>query len=253
MGHLLTPWQSAQVAPRRRRRRQRWSRGLTLIEVMVAIAVLAMISMILYGAFAAMRNSKAGIERITDRYREGRLAMARISRELQSAYLSMHVPIDEQLTVSRTLFVGTPGTPADRLDFTSFAHRRLDRDALESDQEEVSYFGSANPNEEGVIDLARRTQSPIDLEPETGGRVEVLATDIDLFKIEYLDPLTSEWVDSWDTTQATAQPDRLPLQVRVLLVLNGGRRTGVDQGREPIRLITKIALPISQPLRFATQ
>ena len=80
-----------------------------------------------------------------------------------------------------------------------------------------------------------------------------MATDIDLFKIEYLDPLTSEWVDTWDTTQATAQPDRLPLQVKVLLVLNGGRRTGVDQGRETIRLVTKIVLPISQPLRFATQ
>ena len=238
---------------RRARFKTRSTAGLTLIEVMVAIAVLAMISMILYGAFATMRNSKAGLERLTDRYREGRLALARISRELQSAYLSMHVPIDQQLAVSRTAFVGSPGTPADRLDFTSFAHRRLDRDAHESDQAEISYFGSENPDEDGVIDLARRTQSPIDLDPQTGGRVEVLATDIDLFKIEYLDPLTSEWVDTWDTTQATAQPDRLPLQVKVLLVLNGGRRTGVDQGRETIRLVTKIVLPISQPLRFATQ
>lgn len=229
------------------------STGLTLIEVMVAIGVLSMISTILYGAFATMRNSKQGIERLTDRYREGRLALARISRELQSAYLSMHAPIDPQLKMSQTVFVGTPAAPADRLDFVSFSHRRLDRDARESDQAEISYFGSEDPERSGVIDLARRTQTPIDLEPQTGGRVEILATDIDLFKLEYLDPLTGEWLESWDTTQATGQLDRLPLQVRVLLVLNGGQRRGTDKSREPIKLVTKIALPIAQPLRFATQ
>jgi len=74
-------------------------RGFTLVELLVAIAVLAMVSMLIYGAFAGMRRSKEGVERINDRYREGRLAMARIARELQSAYLSAHVPINEQLTV----------------------------------------------------------------------------------------------------------------------------------------------------------
>ncbi|MBN1612273.1 MAG: prepilin-type N-terminal cleavage/methylation domain-containing protein [Polyangiaceae bacterium] len=229
------------------------TRGITLVEVMVAVAVLSMISMIIFGAFSGMKNSKEGVQRLTDRYREGRLAMARIVRELQSAYLSLHTPIDPQLTVSQTVFVANPGSPADRLDFTSFAYRRLDRDAHESDQAEISYLGSEDPKQQGVIDLVRRVQAPIDIEPQTGGRVEVLATDIDLFKLEYLDPLTSEWVERWDTTQATMQPARLPLQVRVLLVLNGGARKSAGRSREPIRLTTTVALPIQQPLRFATQ
>ena len=41
-----------------------------------------------------------------------------------------------------------------------------------------------------------------DDEPAKGGRVEVLCTDIELFELEYLDPQTGSWVETWDTTQA---------------------------------------------------
>ncbi len=228
-------------------------RGFTLVELLVAIAVLAMVSMLIYGAFAGMRRSKEGVERINDRYREGRLAMARIARELQSAYLSAHVPINEQLTVQRTIFKGTRGSPADRIDFTAFAHRRLDRDSADSDQAEVSYFGSEDPERPGVLDLVRRVSSNIDLEPERGGRVEVLATDIDLFDLEYLDPMTGQWSETWDSTSSIGQQNRMPMQVRVILVLNGGRRSAIDRGQRPIKLVTKVDLPMLRPLTFAYQ
>jgi general secretion pathway protein J len=193
------------------------------------------------------------MQRINDRHREGRMAMARIVRELSSAYISQHAPIDESLTVVKTSFMGTTGTPADRLDFNTFAHRRLDRDVHESDQAEVSYFGSPDPDQAGVVDLARRMSPILDLEPQTGGRVEVLATDIDLFELSYLDPVTGLWEETWDSTSLVAQENRLPLQVRVILVLNGGRRSSSQSGQAPIRLMTKVALPIFNPLNFATK
>jgi general secretion pathway protein J len=227
--------------------------GFTLLELLVAVAVLAMISTLIYGAFAGMKRSKEGLQRVSDRYREGRLAMARISRELQSAYLSKHVPIDQSLTVQATAFIGSRGSPADRVDFNSFAHRRLDRDRHESDQVEISYFSSRDPERDGVIDLVRRVSTRADLEPESGGRVEVLATDIDLFDLEYLDPLTGQWLETWDTRQAVGQPDRLPLQVRVLLVLNGGQRSAVERGQNTIELSTKVQLHMTSALGFALQ
>jgi general secretion pathway protein J len=91
------------------------------------------------------------------------------------------------------------------------------------------------------------------MDPQKGGRVEVLATDIDLFDLEYLDALTGQWLETWDTRQAIGQANRMPLQIRVLLVLNGGHRTSAGRGRETIRLINKVALPIQRPLTFATQ
>jgi general secretion pathway protein J len=228
-------------------------RGFALIELLIAIAILAFVTMLLFGAFSGMRASREGLQRVNDRYREGRTAMARITRDLESAYVSQHVPIDLSIQAVKTGFKGTRGTPADRLDFNSFSNQRLDKDARESDQAEISYFGSPDPDRDGVTDLARRISPQLDLDFDRGGRVDVLATDIDLFEVEYLDALTGQWTETWDTTQSTAQPDRLPLQVRVVLVLNGGARKASGMAREPVRFVSKIAIPIRKPLTFATQ
>lgn len=235
-----------------RRRRARVNRGFTLVEVLVAIAVLAFVTTLLYGAFASMRNTRAGLQRVQDRYREGRIAMARISRDLQSAYISQHVPTNTSLQALKTVFIAKPGTPADRLDFNSFSNIVRDRDSHTSDQAEISYASSTNPEEPDKTDLVRRTSENPDMTPEKGGRVEVLATDIDLLNFEFLDPTTSLWTETWDTTQAAAQPNRLPLQVRVTLVLRGGSRSAEDRGRGMLRFVTTVTLPIQQPLNFAT-
>lgn len=226
--------------------------GFTLVELLVAIAVLSMISILIYSAFSNMRLNKEGIQRISDRYREGRMAMARITRELQGAYISLHQPIDLSQQVVKTSFIGTRGTPADRIDFNAFAHVRVDRDSHESDQAEIAYFGASEPKT-GVNNLVRRESSKLDQYPDKGGRVEVLATDIDLFDLEYLDPLTGQWSETWDTTQATGQLNRLPLQVRVILVMNEGKRGSDQKSRQPVRFVTKIPIPIQRPLTFATQ
>jgi general secretion pathway protein J len=231
---------------------RRTLRGFTLIEVLISIAILAAITSILFGAFSALKKSKDGISRLQDRQREGRLAMARITRELQSAYISAHVPLNQALIVQKTIFKGERGTPSDRVDFTAFANQRLDKNAHVSDQCELSYYGSPNPDGSGTNDLVRRIDTEIDLEPTKGGRVEVLATDIDMFDLQYLDAQTGQWQENWDTTQTTGQPDRLPLQVRVILVLNGGARASADRGRGTIRLVTKVGLNMLQPLTFAT-
>lgn len=224
--------------------------GFTLIELLVAIGILALISMLIYGAFSGMKHTKEGIERVDGRYREGRLAMSRITRDLQSAYLSLNLPLNPSLAVEKTAFIGTASTPADRVDFDSFSNRRLDRDSHESDQCEISYFGMPDPKKPGVTNLVRRISKHPDLYPTKGGIIEVLATDIDLFDLKYLDPLTSQWVETWDTTEPTGQLHRMPLQVKITLVLNGGRRKGADRAPSPIHFVTKVSLPIQHPLNF---
>lgn len=225
-------------------------RGFTLIELLIAIAVLTMLTMLLYGAFAGLEGSKEGVTRLSERHHEGRAALRRIAYELESAYLSAHAPADPNLIVVRTAFIGNQDSPADRVDFNAFANRRFDRDSPESDQAEISYFGSPNPDGSGQIDLARRISHRPDLESDRGGRVQVLATDIDLFDLQYLDPTTGQWLDSWDSTQPLRQADRLPLQVRVLLVLNGGARRSAGRSREPLRFLTKVSLAMREPLTF---
>ncbi|MEZ4372440.1 MAG: type II secretion system protein GspJ [Polyangiaceae bacterium] len=233
------------------RRLRRQLAGFTLLELIVAITILAMISMLLYGAFAGLRNTRDGVGEVSGRYHEGRSAMQRIARELQSAFLSFNRPIDQSLVTRETLFKGSRGSPADRVDFTAFAHRRLDRNAHESDQCELSYFGSQDPKQRAVTDLVRRESAVIDLEPDRGGRVQVLATDIDLFQLEYLDPFTGRWTEQWDSSQSIGQTNRLPYQVHITLVLNGGQRSSKGRARQTIKFDTKVMIPIQSPMDFA--
>jgi general secretion pathway protein J len=221
------------------------SRALTLLEVLVSISILAMVSVLIYGAFDGMSRARTGIGRLNQRYREGRLAMRRIATELSSAFLSAHQPLNQALAVRTTVFIGTNGTPADRLDFTSFSHVRVTRDTHESDQNELSYFGSQDPEVSGKTDLARREASIIDLDPTRGGQVLVLAEDIDLFDLHYLDAVTGMWQERWDSTQAMNQLGRLPLQVKITLVLRNG------PGAKNVPLVARVPISIQTPLSFA--
>lgn len=229
----------------RERLHRRYGRGVTLLEILVAVAILAMVSVLIYGAFDGMSRAKRGVGEVNQRFREGRLAIRRLAREIPSAFLSAHQPLNQSLIVRETLFVGENSTPADRLDFTSFSYRRITRDAHESDQNELSYFGSRDPDVSGKTDLARREQAYIDLEADRGGSVQVLAENIDLFDLEYLDPISGMWQDRWDSTSTTGQLARLPLQVKVTLVLLDG-----PAGRS-IPFVARIPLAMQTPLSFA--
>jgi general secretion pathway protein J len=228
-------------------------RGFTLVELIVAITVLAFVTLLLYGAFSTLKSSRDGLARVQDRYREGRIAMARITRDLQSAYISQHIPTSPALIVQKTAFVGKVGMPGHRVDFNAFSNVRRDRNSHASDQVELSYYMADSPEQPGTNELLRRTSEYPDLEPGKGGRVEVVASDVDLFELEYLDATTGLWTENWDTTQAIGQTNRLPLQVRVRLVMKQGKRSGSDQARGTLKFQTTVTIPIQQPLAFAIQ
>lgn len=219
-------------------------RGMTMIEVMVAIAILAMVAVLIHGVMDSLSRGRKGEGMRAERAHEGREAMQRIVRDLSGAYLSMHVNPIPALQTERTAFVGKSSNPYDRLDFTAFAHLRTERDTHESDQAEVGYFVVPDPDVPEKMDLVRREQTPIDYEPLKGGVVNVVAEDVDRFDIRFLDPMTSMWIETWDSMQVTGQPNRLPLEVEITLVLRG------VGGGPPYSYTTKVFLPIQQPLSF---
>jgi general secretion pathway protein J len=227
-----------------RRVRRARERGLTLIEIIVSLAILAMMSVLLYGAFDSMSRGKKAEALRADRAREGREASARIVRELQGAFLSLHQPTNPSLITRNTAFVGQSSSDFDRLDFTSFAHRRIGKESHESDQAEIGYFVVKDPDVDGKFDLVRREQTPIDFDPLRGGVVSVVAEDVETFDVKYLDPMTGNWVETWDTTQLTGQPGRLPWEVKVTIALKSVRNS------PPFAYTTKTTLPIMQPLNF---
>jgi general secretion pathway protein J len=220
------------------------ARGMTLLEIMVSVTVLALISLLIYGAFDSMSRGKKGEAMRVDRARQGREAILRLTRELPAAFISMHNPANTALVTRATAFIGTSGGDFDRVDFAAFAHRRVERESHESDECEIGYFVARDPEVEGMMDLVRREQTPIDTDPKKGGVVNVVAEDVEEFDLKYLEPMTAQWVDSWDTQQVTGQPSRLPLEIAVRLVLKG------VPGAPALTFATKITMPMQQPLTF---
>ncbi len=207
-------------------RRSQSTAGITLIEALLAIAILSIVSALVWGGFAQTTRNKKRVEEDLDRYHVVHAALERIQRELSMAYVSAQVNPSPALVTSQTIFASTDRSGGDRIDFTSFSHQRLLRDAHESDQNELSYFVARHPEDSSRKVLARREQNRIDDNPRRGGRIEILIEDVVDFQLEFLDPLSGEWVDSWDTSQAAGQPNRLPAQVKIFLTVPDLRNPG---------------------------
>ena len=221
-------------------------RGFTLLEVVLAVAILAIVGTMIYGGFSQTSLNKARIQEDVDHSRVVHMALERIVRELSMAFVSTHVNVSLDLRVSNTAFIGIDEGLRDRIDFTSFSHRRLRRDARESDQNEISYFVTEHPDEPGVNVLARREQNRIDEDPQKGGKSQILIEGIEAFDIEYYDPLLSDWVQTWSSVDPLAQPNRLPTQVRVRLTVTDPRRPSRNQ-----TFGTRVTLPITYALNHA--
>ena len=221
-------------------------RGFTLLEVILAVTVLALIGTMIYGGFTQTALNKARVEEDVDHSRIVHMALERMVRELTMAFVSTHVNPSLDLRVSNTAFIGTNNGREDRIDFTSFSHRRLYRNARESDQNEISYFVTEHPEDPDIMVLARREQNRIDDDPRKGGKSQILVEHVEELNLEYFDPLLSEWVDSWDTVNTLGQPNRLPTQVRIRLSVTDPRRSGKIE-----TFGTRVAIPLTYALNHA--
>jgi general secretion pathway protein J len=207
----------------------RRTEGMSLIEVMVAMAIFAVIAGLLYGAFAQTARNKEHIERQLDREHEIRSGIERMAQELSNAYGSVHRNVNSALSPTMTGLIAKQEGSHSKVNFSSFSHRRLYRNAHESDQNELGYYVTQDPEEAGQDVLARREQRRVDDDLEKGGQIQILIANVKTFELAFLDPLTNEWSDTWDTTQVGMQPNRMPAQAKILVTVPNLSGAGPDQ------------------------
>ncbi|RMG98013.1 MAG: prepilin-type N-terminal cleavage/methylation domain-containing protein [Deltaproteobacteria bacterium] len=223
------------------------ARGMTLVEVMVSIAILAMM---LTSVWVSFRGTLAGMQRtgeVQSKYAMVRTGLSRMLAEVSMAYLSFQRPPGE--TRHFTLFDGRDNFDADALTFSAFAHLRLRKDANECDQSVIQYFIEQDPDDPSRTHLYRRETRRLtgDL-PERLEDVApafILIEDVEKFNVQYWDPRRLEWVDEWSTMRTDMQPDRLPERVRIVLEVSdpgGGDEPLVVSGQTILFLQEKIDL-----------
>jgi general secretion pathway protein J len=191
--------------------------GFTLMEVMVAVAITALMGTVVAMAFQTGFRAKETVEADAEHYRMVRSALNRMAREIGAAYVSDRYDARRfrDQNDRPTNFIGE----RDRLLFTSFAHQRLYRDAKESDQVVLEYSlqTSTAPQARGRQDLVRRADPNVGDRMDRGGTEDVLFEGVRSVQFAYWDSERKEWLDEWDTRR----PERksvLPTRVRVTLV-----------------------------------
>lgn len=197
--------------------------GFTLIEVLIALAMVAIISTLIYGSFARTFEVREVVTQSQQRYHGIRVALERMSREISMAFIYDCRQQDTSTGERRqqTLFKSEREGKFDKLTFTSFSHLRLYKDAHESDQNVLSYFGEDDPKHSSQSNLMRREKPRIDGQPEEGGETQILCPDIKELRFTFWDVDKNDWVNDWNCSQVERQ-NKLPRLVRITLTINDG-------------------------------
>jgi general secretion pathway protein J len=216
-------------------------RGFTLIELMIAVAITAVLAAMVSGAFSRIAKDREVVEGQDERYASARRALTRMARELSAAFVSDHYD-KGRYREPPTLFRGRD----QEILFTSMSHQRLYQDVKESDQSVLEYALDRDPDHQGEDALFRREKVRIDDDPDHGGRRDVVIDRVTSFRLLYWDRQRKDWVKEWSTRSVehqNASQNVLPTRVRVELELK------LPDGRTE-KLSTEARIALTKQLDF---
>ncbi len=218
----------------------RRQRGFTLMEVMVAIGITSLMGAMVAVSFNSSFQAQEVVTDEADHYRQVRIAMARMTREIGSAFVSdKYDPSRYRDQNERpSNFIGE----RDKLLFSSFAHQRMYVDAKESDQMVVEYRVDSSPDRDakGRKDLLRRVKAIVQDRMERGGTEDILLEGVQKLEFEYWDSDRKEWDDEWDTRR-TERKSKLPSRVRINLYAE-------DESGKEVRYSTQVRIMLNTEL-----
>jgi len=202
--------------------------AFTLVDFLVALAVLAVVMTAVYTVFTAQDRALRGVSEAREVYTQGALILDRLTRDLTGTWLPGQPRLGPGLVYR---FQGA----ADRLDFITTA--KLSQDQLPGpDLVEVGYL-VAPPEEDrpNRYRLIRRQDDTPDDQPDQGGREIVLTQDLIALELTYGDP-DGQLKDAWEASTSS----ELPRSVRIKIVLADAA------GREET-FVVRAALPLTEP------
>lgn len=210
-------------------------RGFSLIEILVAASLLAIVGALLLQSLSSSIDAKEQVESTSGRFHMVRSAMSRMCDEISMAYLSKHRALTEPR--SETGFLGE----RDSLKLTGFGYVPRVSDEKKSDQRQLAYYLENDPRTQSEA-LFRREQANLDDDFEQGGRALVLLPYVRELTFEYWDPVKEEWAEKWDA-QGSERLDTLPTRVRITVIAT------MEDGQEQ-KFMTQTKLHLIKPLDF---
>ena len=209
--------------------------GFTLIEIIIAVTILSLIVLALYGAFNVTTTIiRAGTQK-HETLQYGRLALEAIRKDLLCA-----LPVQDKANQTfRGIHNSTGFYDQDAIDFLTASNILSEpgENKLESDIVEIGYFISEEYPERGY--LVRRIDLTTDKSPFSGGKIDVIAENVVGLNFEY--HTGKEWVESWDPEAEEKDDQQTGLPAMVVIEV-----TVRDENEEYHTVATTVLLAMSE-------
>ena len=178
--------------------------GFSLIELLVAVTVFAIMSALAYGGLSSIARTRGELARQEEAFRDLLRAVGALERDLHEAAAR---PVRGNFGQLLPAFTGS----ADHLEFTrlGFANPQAER---RSNLERVLYESDAGA-------LKRGRYAVLDRAPTTAPLIVDLKIKAEDFRLRYLDA-NNRWLEAWPPQQTT-DPTLLPRAVQWRLRTRG--------------------------------
>lgn len=196
-------------------------RGFTLIEVLLALFIGAIVLTVLYSSFFQIMKAKDVVESELDLYHEARVVFSKMSEDFQSAYPRGEV-FNNSLISGSSFFSGIKDGDNSRVTLTSLS-RRPASNSMDSDQAEISYY--LEPIPESDLFYLMREENPR-IGSDSGGIIYPISENLVRFNLRYLTENDSE--ESFVEELNSDQTGSLPKVVEVTLTMRSPRGDDVE-------------------------
>lgn len=206
--------------------------AFTLIEVILAVAILALVTTLAYQVLNASLVASDRVNKVLRRVETGPAVLAAVERDFRCV-------LRDQENAKPT-FVGKQGSGGPEEDQVDFL---TTRDAFDSEKGKVCDYGetgfrmerNADGPDQGFYTLYRRFDPFLDAEPLKGGTLVPVYTRVRRFNLRYHDG--NEWKDEWDNKQANAYPKMVEITIEI------GYDDGEEKNEELTTFQTVVPLP----------
>jgi type II secretion system protein J len=195
--------------------------GFTLLEVLIAVAIMAGIVTVIYSSFFTASRNVEQAEAIRDSSDMARTLVAKIADDLSDAYYNPAMNRPEVITIFNGKKEQTDSTDEksrhDSITLTTLTNWRSPN-TKETDLWEVGYFFKQKPDGSGYVMMRREKRELSKDSPAGEGGIEYEITDrVKFFQLRY-NEVGDTWYDEWNSTTR----NRLPKLVEIALTLESG-------------------------------
>lgn len=174
----------------------RGSRGFTLIEVLVAVGLTAILAAALYSTFFSISGAGSSAGKTVDGYIEAGYFLDRFSREVRSSYY--------RRTNELTFFNGGRQGEAGAITFTTMTFPVMSKESPSGDLMAVNYYVKEEGGRKGLM---KEVWNPFQEERFT---VEVIE-DIKSFEVSFFNG--KDWSGAWDASLEGQTPKAVEVKV----------------------------------------